>query len=141
MAILPNISENNIINGSFLLGADSLEYLSVEGLVRAVKKEIQSGNKEDGHCTACLTGEYPGGVPDELEWWWVWVKLVVEVFISITRRYKKIVIYLWFNDKSITKYCKEKDLHSITRVLRSIFHVFVSLPKRSVNFSFQYFFF
>lgn len=23
---------------------------------------------ESGHCTACLTGEYPGGVPEELSW-------------------------------------------------------------------------
>ncbi|KAJ8980384.1 hypothetical protein NQ317_009378 [Molorchus minor] len=38
------------------VGADSLEYLSVEGLVRAVKKEINSTNQVDGHCTACLTG-------------------------------------------------------------------------------------
>lgn len=57
-----------LLTDSFLSGADSLEYLSVAGLVKAVKKEIKSGNEEDGHCTACLTGEYPGGVPDELEW-------------------------------------------------------------------------
>ncbi|KAJ8967012.1 hypothetical protein NQ314_003129 [Rhamnusium bicolor] len=50
------------------VGADSLEYLSVEGLVRAVKKEINSTNEVDGHCTACLTGDYPGGIPDELDW-------------------------------------------------------------------------
>ncbi|KAH3842001.1 amidophosphoribosyltransferase-like [Dreissena polymorpha] len=39
-------------------GADSLHYLSVEGLVKAV----QSGIKQDhtiGHCVACLTGNYP----------------------------------------------------------------------------------
>ncbi|KAJ8956375.1 hypothetical protein NQ318_015113 [Aromia moschata] len=50
------------------VGADSLGYLSVEGLVRAVKKEINSTNQVDGHCTACLTGEYPGGIPDQLDW-------------------------------------------------------------------------
>jgi amidophosphoribosyltransferase len=47
------------------LGAASLIYLSLEGL----KKSVQSGIKERqeaigttkpiGHCTACLTGEYP----------------------------------------------------------------------------------
>jgi amidophosphoribosyltransferase len=55
----------------FVLGAASLVYLSVEGL----KKSVQSGIKEEllktndfneeelreriGHCTACLTGQYP----------------------------------------------------------------------------------
>lgn len=57
-------------------GADSVEYLSVEGLVSAVQegvnsilndKVISSSNKSSkrvGHCTACLTGKYPV----ELEW-------------------------------------------------------------------------
>lgn len=51
------------------VGADSLEYLSVEGLVKAVEmnKQVSSPNKS-GHCTACLTGEYPGGLPEELSW-------------------------------------------------------------------------
>ncbi|XP_065333562.1 amidophosphoribosyltransferase-like [Cloeon dipterum] len=47
------------------VGADSLDYLSVDGLVQAVRQNI--ANKEDsnvGHCTACLTGEYPAN----LEW-------------------------------------------------------------------------
>lgn len=49
-----------------ILGADSLAYLSVEGLIEAVRFNMK--NKEDpnvGHCTACLTGEYP----ESLEWW------------------------------------------------------------------------
>ncbi|XP_039971267.1 amidophosphoribosyltransferase [Bactrocera neohumeralis] len=51
------------------VGADSLAYLSVEGLVKAVEmnKQVSSPNKS-GHCTACLTGEYPGGLPEELSW-------------------------------------------------------------------------
>ncbi|CAB3380981.1 Hypothetical predicted protein [Cloeon dipterum] len=47
------------------VGAVSLEYLSVDGLVQAVRQNI--ANKEDaniGHCTACLTGEYP----ENLQW-------------------------------------------------------------------------
>ncbi|BES93797.1 Glutamine phosphoribosylpyrophosphate amidotransferase [Nesidiocoris tenuis] len=44
-------------------GADSLAYLSVEGLRKAVQKNIKD-TKEVGHCTACLTGEYP----EPLEW-------------------------------------------------------------------------
>lgn len=51
------------------VGADSLAYLSVEGLKRAVQYNMKRKNRaESGHCTACLTGEYPGGVPEELSW-------------------------------------------------------------------------
>lgn len=46
------------------LGAASLIYLSVEGLKSAVRKGIHPNGKPVGHCTACLTGEYPV----ELEW-------------------------------------------------------------------------
>lgn len=50
-------------------GADSLCYLSVEGLKRAVQYNMKSKNPaQSGHCTACLTGEYPGGLPEELSW-------------------------------------------------------------------------
>lgn len=57
-------------------GADSVKYLTVEGLVSAVqegiafhieKDKINSNNKSNrkaGYCTACLTGKYPV----ELEW-------------------------------------------------------------------------
>jgi amidophosphoribosyltransferase len=41
------------------IGADSLGYLSIEGLVRAV------GLPRDNFCTACFTGEYP--IPVQLE--------------------------------------------------------------------------
>ncbi|KAH8241293.1 hypothetical protein KR032_007456 [Drosophila birchii] len=55
------------------VGADSLAYLSVEGLVEAVQQKHRDAgdgqtNGTTGHCTACLTGEYPGGLPDELSW-------------------------------------------------------------------------
>ncbi|KAF5284117.1 hypothetical protein FQR65_LT00117 [Abscondita terminalis] len=50
------------------VGADSLEYLSVEGLVKAVRRNAKSENGKIGHCTACLTGNYPGGIPCEEEW-------------------------------------------------------------------------
>ncbi|XP_046691860.1 amidophosphoribosyltransferase [Silurus meridionalis] len=57
------------------IGATSVRYLSVEGLVTAVQSGIESNEKEQissgskastklGHCTACLTGKYPV----ELEW-------------------------------------------------------------------------
>ena len=41
-----------------MIGADSLGYLSIEGLRRAV-----SG--KESHCEACFTGDYP--VPVQLE--------------------------------------------------------------------------
>lgn len=51
-----------------VLGADSLSYLSVDGLVRAVQLNLKSKRTNQiGHCTACLTGEYPV-LPEELKW-------------------------------------------------------------------------
>ncbi|XP_066261505.1 amidophosphoribosyltransferase-like [Euwallacea similis] len=49
------------------VGADSLHYLSVKGLVRAVEKDVKI-DQEVGHCIACLTGDYPGGLSDKLDW-------------------------------------------------------------------------
>jgi amidophosphoribosyltransferase len=34
------------------IGADSLAFLSLEGMMKAV-------GKEDGYCNACFTGDYP----------------------------------------------------------------------------------
>lgn len=52
-----------------VVGADSLAYLSVDGLIKAVQLNRQISNpKEAGYCTACLTGEYPGGIREELSW-------------------------------------------------------------------------
>lgn len=39
------------------IGVDSLHYLSIEGLIRAV-------SSEQGFCAACLDGRYPIGLPD-----------------------------------------------------------------------------
>ena len=41
------------------LGADSLAYLSMEGVYEAV------GTPREAHCDACFTGEYPLGSPEE----------------------------------------------------------------------------
>uniref|UniRef100_A0A8R1DL94 Glutamine amidotransferase type-2 domain-containing protein n=1 Tax=Caenorhabditis japonica TaxID=281687 RepID=A0A8R1DL94_CAEJA len=47
------------------VGADSVRYLSVDGLVKSVQKGIaRAVNFSPGHCTACLTGKYP--VPIEI---------------------------------------------------------------------------
>jgi len=43
------------------LEADSLTYMSVEGLSEAVGKPI------DGHCYACFNGDYPMPVMEEGE--------------------------------------------------------------------------
>lgn len=58
------LQNNNIISG-----ADSLAYLSVEGLKRAVLLKQKTENPEQsGHCTACLTGEYPVAIEEQLSW-------------------------------------------------------------------------
>ncbi|EQD29114.1 hypothetical protein B1B_18766, partial [mine drainage metagenome] len=41
------------------LGADSLRYLSMSGLVEAI------GLPESDLCVGCLTGHYPMGIPQE----------------------------------------------------------------------------
>ncbi|MFN8445465.1 MAG: amidophosphoribosyltransferase [Caldilineaceae bacterium] len=41
------------------VGADSLAYLSVEGMMKALKAE-------DGYCNACFTGQYPFSTPIQL---------------------------------------------------------------------------
>ena len=47
------------------IGADSLDYLSLPGLVAAVEEGIAPG-KGHGHCTACFSGQYPVMVPEWL---------------------------------------------------------------------------
>ena len=41
------------------LGADSLAYLSLEGVYEAI------GTPREHHCDACFTGEYPLGAPED----------------------------------------------------------------------------
>lgn len=45
------------------IGADSLAYLSHEGMVEAVTKGIR---QQTGHCTACFSGDYPIQIPEWL---------------------------------------------------------------------------
>lgn len=40
-------------------GAESLQYLSVEGLIKATQEDIKDEKSPTGHCVACLTGSYP----------------------------------------------------------------------------------
>lgn len=41
------------------IGADSLAYLSHDGMVAAVKEGAKNADGQSGHCTACFSGEYP----------------------------------------------------------------------------------
>lgn len=70
VALSRSLTSNTGNRFQFIIaGADSLSYLSVEGLKRAVQFKMKITNpKQSGHCTACLTGEYPGGIPEELSW-------------------------------------------------------------------------
>ena len=44
------------------IGADSLEYLSMENMF-----EIAKESNIDSFCTGCFTGKYPVEVPDEIQ--------------------------------------------------------------------------
>ena len=48
------------------IGADSLGFMSVTGLIQAVGRSKKMGSK-CGHCTACFDGEYPTYLYDKLE--------------------------------------------------------------------------
>lgn len=45
--------------------ADSVKYLSLEGLKKAVAEGLEESKEERGHCTACLGGVYP---VQKIEW-------------------------------------------------------------------------
>jgi amidophosphoribosyltransferase len=42
------------------IGADSLAYLSLEGMTAAVHETVQ---EQAGHCNACFSGQYPIDIP------------------------------------------------------------------------------
>ncbi len=42
------------------IGADTLDYLSLPGMLQAIRETIKG---EHGHCTACFSGEYPIPIP------------------------------------------------------------------------------
>ncbi|GBD09466.1 Amidophosphoribosyltransferase [Candidatus Thermoflexus japonica] len=45
-------------------GADSLAFLSLEGMCRAIRETMPSA--EGGYCTACFSGRYPAPIPEEI---------------------------------------------------------------------------
>lgn len=61
-----------------MIGADSLGYLSVDGV-----KKIACGAGTKGYCTACFDGQYPTGIPTETR------KSRFEGKISESEKYKK----------------------------------------------------
>ncbi len=48
------------------IGADSLSYLSLDGLLEAVR-EAMPQNEKGGHCAACFSGKYPIIIPEWLK--------------------------------------------------------------------------
>ncbi|MDR1318301.1 MAG: amidophosphoribosyltransferase [Treponema sp.] len=47
------------------LGADTLEFISVKGLLESLEKPNGAGGSRPGFCLGCFTGEYPIPVPGE----------------------------------------------------------------------------
>lgn len=47
-----------------LIGADTLTFLSVEGMVEAIGRQDEGENR--GHCLACYTGQYPTEIYPEM---------------------------------------------------------------------------
>ncbi len=54
--LIANRFDRNVKRIAREIGVDSLNYLSADGLVKAVKKANRSSND---YCTACFTGKYP----------------------------------------------------------------------------------
>ena len=52
-------SSNSVSEISNLLGTDSLHFLSLDGMMRAI-------GSESGYCNACFTGVYPFKVGETL---------------------------------------------------------------------------
>lgn len=48
------------------IGADSLAYLSLEGMEACVREDVVARNRPTGHCNACFSGIYPIKPPEWL---------------------------------------------------------------------------
>ncbi|TDL30623.1 amidophosphoribosyltransferase [Jeotgalibacillus sp. S-D1] len=58
-------SKNSVEEIRSIIGADSLSFISVEGMVEAIGRPDADENR--GHCLACFTGKYPTEIyPDTL---------------------------------------------------------------------------
>jgi amidophosphoribosyltransferase len=49
------------------LGVDSLKFISIDGLYRAVGESEGRNNKVPQYCDACFSGDYPVKPSDQLE--------------------------------------------------------------------------
>ncbi len=49
------------------LGVDSLKFISIDGLYRAVGEAGGRDNKSPAYCDACFSGEYPVAPSDMIE--------------------------------------------------------------------------
>ncbi|MDQ0201634.1 amidophosphoribosyltransferase [Neobacillus ginsengisoli] len=62
-------SGNSVEEIRELIGADSLTFLSVEGMVEAIGKK--DGEGTEGYCLGCFTGKYPTEIyPDTLQYYY-----------------------------------------------------------------------
>jgi amidophosphoribosyltransferase len=59
-------SSHSVEEMARIIGADSLAYVSIDGLYRAMGEEMRSGNKPQ-FCDACFTGDYPIPLVDQEE--------------------------------------------------------------------------
>jgi amidophosphoribosyltransferase len=48
------------------IGADSIQYLSLQGMLAVVRESAISRTGTPGHCSACFSGEYPIELPQWL---------------------------------------------------------------------------
>jgi amidophosphoribosyltransferase len=62
--IAANLSTDEIAEH---IGADSLAYLSHEGLLSCCRKTPAKTDRDAGFCTACFTGNYPVHIPETLQ--------------------------------------------------------------------------
>lgn len=63
MATYEQLTSHNLTNDEVqkLIGADSLEYITHEGMMKVVK---ESAKDNHGHCSACFNGKYPLKIDD-----------------------------------------------------------------------------
>lgn len=62
-------SGNSVEEIRELIGADSLTFLSVEGMIEAIGKK--DGDGTEGYCLGCFTGKYPTEIyPDTLQYYY-----------------------------------------------------------------------
>ena len=59
-------ARHNVDQMAKLIGADSLAFVSIDGLYRALGKEARDP-EQPFYCDACLTGDYPIPLPDQAD--------------------------------------------------------------------------